>query len=573
MSSNASSDGETIDGADDAAERVEDPSKEADDAPDAADDAPDAAGDADRPPTSYEREALAEDLRQLVTAIESVHADPYRGYDGRVDLHRRLETTVEELPDEATVEEFYRHAAPLVAGLADSHSRLCPPEADDIEDRRLPLSLRVVGEELYVESVADDSLRPLLGGRLVSVDGVGVDVLRDRGSSLRSAENRYTVGLFAAGQIESYEWLARVLDRPEPPANPEICVAVDGEERRHRVPPVPEDAEPTAELDPTVTVPTGSGPRFDRYEDGEAAVFVPGDLMGYREVIEAARARDAEYTETVANEAYESHVGGTPPADLDALVAVLPSMIESLTALVRELAAQDTETLIVDLRDNPGGDSRYVQYLAYVLWGWTGVLEAVESATAVKRRTEAHQDRYGVPEHATDEFATAARNPADYDFGHAFRSRDGDRQSRLERIREQLNAGSVATELESGLHEGYYRPERVIVATTAGTMSSGFAGAAMLSTLGAEVVGVPSGQAPISFGEPVEERLANTGLPVEIAGSMYRWVPDPEGDVLAMDRELTPELFERYDRAGDAVLRLAFDHAGVTEPGAVPDPI
>lgn len=53
---------------------------------------------------------------------------------------------------------------------------------------------------------------------------------------------------------------------------------------------------------------------------------------------------------------------------------------------------------------------------------------------------------------------------------------------------------------------------------------------------------------------------------------MFRWHPSIEDDVLRPDRELTPELFERYDHAGDAALRLAFDHAGVTTDGDLPTP-
>jgi hypothetical protein len=54
---------------------------------------------------------------------------------------------------------------------------------------------------------------------------------------------------------------------------------------------------------------------------------------------------------------------------------------------------------------------------------------------------------------------------------------------------------------------------------------------------------------------------------------MYHWVSDLEGNVLRPDRELTPALFERYDRAADAALRLAFDYvenAANTNPDTGP---
>jgi hypothetical protein len=127
----------------------------------------------------------------------------------------------------------------------------------------------------------------------------------------------------------------------------------------------------------------------------------------------------------------------------------------------------------------------------------------------------------------------------------------------------------LVDEIDDG---GRYEPDRIVVATSAGTMSSGFAVAGQLTALGADVVGVPSGQAPISFGEAVERELSNTGLTARIACSMYHWVPDPDGRVLEPDAELTPKRFGEYDRAGDAGLRLAFDHAGHTD-GEAPTPL
>ena len=86
------------------------------------------------------------------------------------------------------------------------------------------------------------------------------------------------------------------------------------------------------------------------------------------------------------------------------------------------------------------------------------------------------------------------------------------------------------------------------------------------------ITSVAPGQAPTSFGEPVERPLPNSDLTARIAGAMFQWHPSVADDVLRPDRELTPALFDRYDHAGDAALRLAFDHAGVTNDGDPPDP-
>ncbi len=525
------------------------------------------------PNATADRDALAEDLRTMLSLVESIHAEPYHGYDGRIALHRAFESAVRELPRTENVEAFYRRAAPLIAGLDDTHSKLVPPDRQT-DDRRLPLSFRVVGSSLYVKELYEESLADLLGGRLRSVAGEPVDAMADRGASLRGAENRYAAVRHLGRSLAEYDAIDRLLGETTAPAAPTITVeAPDGTERTRSVDPIPTDRTPVRTLDSTVASPSGSGPRYRLYENGEGAMFIPGDLTGYREVIEGARDRGAAYAESIARDAYEQHVGEDPPTDLDELTAALPSMVETLTALVRAMADAGTEALVVDLRDNPGGDSRFLQQLGYVLFGVDTVVEATDWAIAVKRRTEAHRDEYGVPETARDAHGTFEDNPADYDFRSVFRLAEADHDTRVEEFEANFGVGTFDAELDTREHEKYYTPDRIVVVTSAATMSSAFAGAALLSELGVDVVGVPSGQAPVSFGEAIDRTLPNTGLTVELSGSMYRWVPDPSGTVLSMDRELTPEHFEeRYDRANDAALRLAFEHAGIVAPGDRPDP-
>ncbi|WP_158059188.1 S41 family peptidase [Halorussus halophilus] len=520
---------------------------------------------------TFDRDALAEDARTLVERIEAIHPEPYVGYESRVELHARLERLVRDLPDTATAEEFYRRAAPLVAGLEDAHSKLSPPESDSTaetdEDSRLPLSFRVVGDRLYVESVFDDSLEDLLGARLLAVEGTPVEQLADRTAELVGVENRYYALSRTGKLIREPTSLTRLLDRSEPQGEPTVRVRCDGEERSVTPSLVAADAEPMAELERSFSHPSGTGPQYRLYEGGDAAVFVPSDLQGYRESFEVALDRSVEWIEELAPEAYERHVGGDAPEDLSETVQALPSMVEVLTELADETAEDETETLILDLRDNPGGDSQFVFHVAYFLDGWEGVARVLDQTKSLKRRTQPHRERYGVD----DERGTTDDNRADYDFGGFLDCVGGDADDLSETKRLLTLSETFADVVEDGRYESSLDPDRVVVAVSADTMSSGFAGAAQLTSLGAEVVGVPSGQAPLSYGEAVEETLPNTELTASIAGSMYHWVDDPDPNVLQLDRELTPELFDRYDEAADAGLRLAFDYAGVTD-GRPPEP-
>lgn len=521
---------------------------------------------------TFDREALTEDARRLVAAVEEIHPDPYIGYDGRVDLHSRLEQVVRNLPETATAEEFYRRAAPLVAGMEDAHSVLRPPDYRDTSDkpesdRRLPVSFRVVGNRLYVDSVFDDTLVDLLGAHLLVIGDESIEMLLNRVAALRGVENQYMALVFVKRMIQKHDSLARLLERAAPPEEPTIRVRINGEEQSIALTPVAGDRELTRGLDETFPHPTGTGPRYRLYEGGEAAVFVPGDLSGYRESFEVAMDLGAARGADLAPAAYDRHVGGDQPADLAETVAALPSMVETLADLIDDMAASDTETLIVDLRDNTGGDSQFVFHIAYALYGWDGVARTMDSIRALKRRTELHRERYGTG----SEDSTADESLVDYDFSDFLNGRDSEEEESEPQNREYLmRSGTFAEFVESRNHEPVYQPDQIIVAISASTLSSAFAGAAQLTSLGAEIVGVPSGQAPLSFGEAVEKTLPNTELTASIAGSMYHWVPDPDTNVLPPDQELTPALFERYDRAEDAVLRLAFDYAGVPDSNDSP---
>lgn len=370
-------------------------------------------------------------------------------------------------------------------------------------------------------------------------------------------EDEPLLGSVEGEKLAAGEWLGRLLE--DDPSNP-VTVRVrdrDGTERDHSLPSVLGDSAPVERLD-TSPEDTGTGPRYRFRDEGQTAVFVPGNLSHYREAIQHTHSQDAGRAAAAAREAYLAHHDSPAPDDTDELVAALPSMVETVSGLVRKMANTEAETLVVDLRDNSGGDSRYLWYLCYALYGWQRLAETYDWELAVKRRSAANRETYGVP----DQPGTHEDNPAGYDFGQAFQADALDVEKRIEMQKTRLADGRFAEELADEAHEAYYEPPQIVAATTAGTMSSAFAGAALLLEFGVDIVGVPPGQAPHSFGEAVTVELPNTGLSVDIAGALFRWTPTAERPVLPMDRQLTPALFEqRYDCAGDAVLQLAIDHA------------
>lgn len=515
---------------------------------------------------------LVEDARSLAATLEDTHPDPYAGHGGRVAFHRNLESLVRSIPEEGEpVAEFYERVAGFAAAVRDVHTGVSPPEpADGGVDGRLPLDFRVVGDELYVEEVYDDAHADLLGGRLTAVEELPVSELEAKVARVESADNTFGDRHNVVTALERLDPLRFVLDEP----TVRLAVRIEtpgGETVERTLEPVEaeklgegdesvEADEPVRTLESTVERPETDGEPAYCFLDDErsTALLALPDHQCYRENVEMMVSMGHERADEQAREVYETVAGEPVPDDLDDVLAGIPSATDELTRLVEEMADAETETLVVDTRENGGGNSALTYILTYVLLGWDGIGEAVADHVAVPKDSELYRRTYGDegPVGETD-------NPAGFDFEAYFSRGDADRQ--VEQLRERVELSpTFRSEVESGDHEGYYCPENVVVVTSAGTASAGTEPAFLLSKLGATVVGVPSLQAPNNPRDLLRDELPNAGLDYRVSFRHVEFCPGldgEEGDVFDPDVELTPDRFEEFDRAGDASVRLALAHA------------
>lgn len=517
----------------------------------------------DRADERYSRDELVADARYLAETLADAHPDPYTGHGGRVHFHRRLEESVRDVPEEgATVEEFYATTAEIAARVDDGHTGLSAPTAPDDEvDGRLPVGFRVIGAELYVDAVHDADYEPLLGGRLVSVEGVPVSDLVDRIARFDGADNVVHDRTNLTRALRDVTPLRFLLDRPV-----STLVATierpDGTTAERELVPVEADDAPVATLPTAIERPETGGEPAYRFvgEDRSTALLVLPDMFSYREAHEQLRAIDYERGEELARDAYADTVGGSPPDAYEDVVRALPSAVDRLTDLAEAMADAGTERLVIDTRDNNGGNSLLTNALTYVLHGWDGIERAGEDHFQVPKDSALYRDQIGGdgPIGATD-------NPAGFDFGWYFDRSDPD--TRLARLREWLaDSRTFAAEADRGRYEAFYRPNTVAVVTSATTYSAGAEPAFTLSELGATVVGVPPSQAPNAPRDVLTDELPNTGLELKTAYRHVESKPGMDEPVFRPDVELTPETFEAMGRPGDAGVRLALDVGGGGSP-------
>lgn len=527
---------------------------------------------ADISESQYSREELVADARSLAATLEDAHPDPYAGHGGRVAFHRHLEELVRAIPDDGeTVEAFYRRVARFAARVRDGHTRVTAPDSDDGADGRLPLGFRVVGTNLYVDAVYDGAHEDLLGGRLLAVDGVPTAELCERQATVQSADNAYHDRLNLVSALEAVEPLRYLLD--EPMTAPMVTVETpDGATADRVLEPVAADAaddtntdanDPVAELATTVELPETNGEPAYRFldSDRETALLALSDMFAYREAHEILASLDHASAEEWGRRTYAEIVGDPVPGDHDELVAGFPAATDVLVALVEEMAAAGTETLIVDTRDNGGGTSLLTYVLQYVLYGWEGINEANADHVSVPKDSALYRKSVG-----EDGPVGETENPAGFDFDDYFERESGYSSDDLPEF--VALSPTFAAAAENGDYDGYYRPETVVVVTSASTYSAGTEPAFLLSKLGATVVGVPSAQAPNCPRDVLGDELPNTGLEIGVSYRHVEFCPGEEGDVFTPDVELTPARFEAFDRGGDAGIRLAIAYADDEAPPA-----
>lgn len=247
-----------------------------------------------------------------------------------------------------------------------------------------------------------------------------------------------------------------------------------------------------------------------------------------------------------------------------------PSATAVFRSLVTEMKERETNTMIVDVRGNHGGDSFIVDILVYFLYGRERLARLHDfghGETGVFRYSRRFfADR---PEQSLESLNEGRLVPlieGDYEFSRSFV--DGEPiAGRTPPVTEPLvfeymrTSPTFRPEFEAGEYEGYYHPEKIVVLCDAGTISAGFSVAVAFHQLGGTLVGTPSAQAPNSFGAGTIFELDNTGIrgmvPV-IAATHFADDPS-KARVLPVDYPLDYERLASYDFDPNAAYLYALE--------------
>lgn len=520
------------------------------------------------------RALLIEDARQLLDTIEETHPDPYFAGGGRVAFHRRFQEMLGAIPVEGLpAASFFELLQPFVASIGDSHSGIL--ELDNSSTPLfLPFGTRVVERFLVVDRVTDPDLEPLMGARLVGLEGISIEEILRRQAAIRGMENQYGhLAIFRLRTLTTREGLSRVL--PEWDGDDTIRIEVDlpsGNRKNLNIPlssSAPRDwiGVPTRIDMPSTESSDVAYAFLDA--DRSTALLVIADLMKYREACELWLSEEMAQAEEMTRAAYE-HFHHTPaPEDRESLLAGIPSATETIAALSRQMATASTRNLIVDLRGNTGGNSVMREILIYLLFGDKAMRSLDNGYEIVKLSNLLFEQYPSTSLEKINQSQPFPLNPTDFDF----------RDERLYRQPRPNDSPDDDLTLASSptfwklyrteeFHDPTSGPSRVLVLSSPSTFSSGFNVLTGLHAMGADIVGTPSAQPGNNFGDVLQFELKNTGIGAFVSFKQIITFPDDleSGRCLLPDHPLTLEKFRSFASDPNAEVLLALEVLGTDLP-------
>ncbi len=280
-------------------------------------------------PALSKADGRRQDLRTLIERLEAVHPDPYHGvsdadFRGAVD---RVSTRVESLTDSEFLVEIMRLVGLLSAEGLDGHSGVWPwDNADDL--RRLPLRLWEFPEGLYITGGAPQ-YRDLVGTRISHVDGVPIATVLSTLEPLVPRDNPTTI----------------LMNRPIFFICVEVLAGLGLIDQTDRV---------------TLTVvPPGQAPRPAVVDAVDAKTFA-AVMDGWEWLLPERPGTPAGH----ANQPYHVEYLPARRAVYFRYNAVQPPGSALADAMREAMRGKDVDRVIVDLRNNHGGDN--TTYAAFV---------------------------------------------------------------------------------------------------------------------------------------------------------------------------------------------------------------
>jgi hypothetical protein len=510
-----------------------------------------------------------QDIRHLIRLIESVHPDPYIYGGGKIAFHRRLHRLLHKIPAQGISQKsFYNLLCPFVAAIGDSHTAIRLPEPEEnLADRILPLGFKIIEENLILNQVPQQKYQAILGSILLSVEGVAVSELIKRQDRRRGMENLYgKLAYLVYFSLRRDQALRELVPEWKNPNQLRIRVKFpDGKDKTVTFSKKDLDGNHSISLTSKIDLPSTkkSDIAFDFLDkERKIGLLVINNMMRYREGCETWFSDGLMEAETYTRMAYKQIHKQDPPKNRQALLAGIPSATETFMRLVADLKRSESEYLIVDLRNNTGGNSVMSSILIYFLYG-DKAMRRYKGGYSVTKFSPLLLRSYGSINMAEiNRNRTVPLTEKDYDFNDEFQQKKKRAITSEEAEKwAQKSATFWKTYKTKRYHRAAFKLKRVIVLCSPLTFSSGFNMMTDLYFCGAILLGTPSGQPGNNFGDVISTTLNHSQIKVFLPyKGIFTFPDDPEkGRCLDPHIKLTYGHFVSYGFDANSEVLLALD--------------
>jgi hypothetical protein len=519
----------------------------------------------------FSRAELVQDTRQLAQTLESAHPDPYIRGGGKIAFHRRFQEIIRAIPDKGmTKEEFCNLLLPFVAAVGDGHTRIFIEQSKQSFAPGLPFGFRIVGELLCVDRVYNKNHESFFGAKLLAIEGVDINELLHRQGNLRGYDNKYHNLMNLTKNIKLKQGLVSLLSEWKNSNNIRIKFRLATGEEIESTFSLSEDTSRKS-FTPKTKIKLPNTERADIVYDfldkeKQTSILRIDSLMTYREAFEFAHSIGFTlfWPKEFAQKVYRRFHQIDPPEKIEDIIAGIPSATEIFRSLFTEMKNAGTKTIIVDLRKNQGGNSLIGFIFIYFLQG-AKVAESTAMGYQIKKYSDLYFQNYReMSLEKINQERELLLHKDDYDFKKEmeYRKKEFDLEKRDEEREKQLKyVPTFEAEYKTREYENYYKPEKVVVLTSAWTWSGGFDVAASLYDVGAKLVGTPSSQAGNCFIDILQYKLTNTGIQGGISYTYNLMFPDDaeKGKVLRPHYEFTYDKLASYNFDPNAEILYALE--------------
>ena len=512
------------------------------------------------------KDSLAVDFVRLTHFLEETHPDPYTGFGGRYFFHKKALRIENILRNQGTdLAGFATLATEFLANIGDEHTYIASPPVQTNQVKRFAaFRARVIPDGLIISGIAEENQR-LLGSRILSIEGVPVDEVLGKLISMSACENKYGAYQKLAGSVNNGQVLAMLFPELGDTVTFTLQLPAGGrEDALFPLIPREELARKKMKTSPQTGITNGDGYMYYGYADNhrDVMLFRLASIMArenFRFAIENGWDGGVKMMEAF----YTSLLGKEMPSDTETALRGIPSFSETFLVMLQEMKANNSQTLIIDLRGNSGGWTPITLPSLYMLFG-DDYLSADMGVEFSRRVSPLLLEKQNTTLDEFNRFTGYDYKLGDFTIPEQENEAE---KGNLTKMRKDFVANAMSEikeELEKQEGKPVYRPARIYVVTDASTFSAAFHYSFYLWKMGATVVGVPCRQAPNTFMEGTPFQLPYTQLRGTISNSIQIFLPGTDTRAKTFWPDMMPsyEDYLRYNFDLNTELLWLLDNIG-----------